>query len=91
MKFGSFLRHQHVPSLAWNYFHFLLHDNARPYTENLTKATLATKGWEIMNHTPYSPDLGLSDFHSSGPIKAHRGGQKYQTDDELNRGQDKTF
>jgi hypothetical protein len=28
----------------------LLHDNARPHTVNLTKATLATMGWEIMNH-----------------------------------------
>jgi histone-lysine N-methyltransferase SETMAR len=33
-----------------------LHDNPCPHTGNLTQATLAAMGWEIMNHPPYSPD-----------------------------------
>jgi histone-lysine N-methyltransferase SETMAR len=59
--------------------------------------TLATLGWEIMNHPPYSTDLAPGDFHLFGPRKVHLGGQKFQTD-ELNcnilnwlHGQDKTF
>jgi hypothetical protein len=29
----------------------VLHDNTHPYTANLT-ITLATLGWDIMNHSP---------------------------------------
>jgi hypothetical protein len=39
-----------------------------------------------MNHPPYSPDLARRDFHLFGPIKMKLGGQKFQTDDELNHG-----
>jgi histone-lysine N-methyltransferase SETMAR len=46
---------------------------------NLTQATLATMGWEIMNQPPYSPDLTPSDFHLFGPMKA----RLEVTDDEL--------
>jgi histone-lysine N-methyltransferase SETMAR len=34
----------------------LLYDNACPHTENLI-LKLATMGWEIMNHPPYSPEI----------------------------------
>jgi histone-lysine N-methyltransferase SETMAR len=40
----------------------LLHDSAPPHTADLMKATLATMGWEIMNHPPHIPDLAPSDF-----------------------------
>jgi hypothetical protein len=64
---------------------------------NLTWATLAKIGWEIMNHPPYSPDIAPSYFHLFGPMKVNVG-QKFQTDDEVKRDilnwlrcQDKTF
>jgi hypothetical protein len=60
----------------------LLHDDTHPHTANLTKETLATAGWKITNHSPYSPDLAPSDFHLFGPLKLHPG-QKFQTDDVL--------
>jgi hypothetical protein len=56
----------------------LLHDNACPETENSAKATLASMGWETMNHPPYSPDLAPSGFRLFGPMKAHLGQQKFQ-------------
>jgi hypothetical protein len=37
-------------------------------------------------HPPYCPYLAPGDFHLSGPMKVHLGGQKFQSDDELNRG-----
>jgi histone-lysine N-methyltransferase SETMAR len=62
------------------------------------EATLATMGWEIMNHPPYSPELAPSYFHLFGPIKVHLGGQKFQNDDGLKHSvlnlqgsQDETF
>jgi hypothetical protein len=36
----------------------LLHENTRPFMENLMEATLAAVGWEVMNH----PGLAPSDF-----------------------------
>jgi hypothetical protein len=56
----------------------LLHDNACPQTVNLTKATLASIGWETTKHSPYGPDLDSSGFHFFGPMKAHIGRQKFQ-------------
>jgi hypothetical protein len=43
-------------------------------------------GWEIMNNSPYSPDLVPSDFHMSGPMKVHLQKHKFQTDDGGKRG-----
>jgi hypothetical protein len=41
------------------------------FMTNLTKVTLATRGWEITNHPSYNPNLTPSDFHSFGPMKVH--------------------
>jgi len=40
----------------------LLHDNATPHTARKTKQKLASLGWTILPHPPYSPDLAPSDF-----------------------------
>jgi hypothetical protein len=58
----------------------LLHDNVCPHMANLTKVTVATMGWEIVNHLSYCPDL-TSCF---GPMM-HLG-QEFQTDDEHKHG-----
>ena len=47
----------------------LLHDNARPHTAELPRATINKLVWEILPHPPYSPDLAPSDFHLVGPLK----------------------
>jgi hypothetical protein len=59
-----------------------LHDDAHAHTDNLTKATLATIGWEIMDCSPYCPDLP-SDIHLFVPVKVNLQGQKSQTDYEF--------
>jgi histone-lysine N-methyltransferase SETMAR len=41
----------------------LLHGNGRPYTAHATVNLLERRGWEILEHPPYSPDLASSDFH----------------------------
>jgi hypothetical protein len=53
----------------------LLHDNACPHMANLTKVTLTTMAWKIMNFPPCSHDLVPSDQHLFGPIEVHLGGQ----------------
>ena len=47
----------------------LHHDNARPHTAHATAAAIAAKGWTVLPHPAYSPDLAPSDFHIFGPLK----------------------
>jgi histone-lysine N-methyltransferase SETMAR len=41
----------------------LLHDNARPHVAKKVKSQLASFGWTVLSHPPYSPDLAPSDYH----------------------------
>jgi histone-lysine N-methyltransferase SETMAR len=41
----------------------LQHENPRPHTANMTKAAIQEHDWEILPHSPYSPDLAPSDYH----------------------------
>jgi len=41
----------------------LLHNNGRPRTAWQTTALLQQFRWDIMDHTPYSPDLAPRDYH----------------------------
>jgi histone-lysine N-methyltransferase SETMAR len=42
---------------------FFHHDNARPHVANVVKSKIASLGWELLPHPPYSPDLAPSDYH----------------------------
>lgn len=61
----------------------ILHDNARPHTAALTREKLEKLGWETLDHPPYSPDLSPCDFHVFGPLKEALGGQKFNSDAEV--------
>ena len=61
----------------------LHHDNARPHTAQATTAEIAAKGWTVLPHPPYSPDLAPSDFFLFGPLKDFLRGQKFNDDDEV--------
>ena len=61
----------------------LHHDNARPHTAHATAAEIAAKGWTVLPHPPYSPDLAPSDFFLFGPLKDFLRGQKFDDDDEV--------
>jgi histone-lysine N-methyltransferase SETMAR len=45
------------------------HDNAYPYTSLRTQEAIAKFGWNVLPHSPYSPDLALSNFHLFEPLK----------------------
>lgn len=61
----------------------LHHDNARPHTAHATIADIATRGWVVLPHPPYSPDLAPSDFFLFGPLKDYLRGQTFHNDDEV--------
>ena len=41
----------------------LLHDNSHPHVEASVKTYVETLKWEVLPHSPYSPDIASSDFH----------------------------
>ncbi|GFU30617.1 histone-lysine N-methyltransferase SETMAR [Trichonephila clavipes] len=41
----------------------LIHKNARPHTFQMTWNLTESFGWEVLDHTQYSPNLSPSDFH----------------------------
>ena len=59
----------------------LHHDNARPHTARATIDAIAAKGWTVLPHPAYSPDLAPSDFHLFGPLKGYLKGQRFENDD----------
>jgi len=61
----------------------LHHDNARSHTAHATAAAIAAKGWTVLLHPAYSPDLAPSDFHIFGPLKDYLRGQKFEDDDSV--------
>jgi [histone H3]-lysine36 N-dimethyltransferase SETMAR len=61
----------------------LHHDNARPHTAHATSDEIAAKGWTVLPHPPYSPDLAPSDFFLFGPLKDFLRGQRFNSDDEV--------
>ena len=61
----------------------LQHDNARPHTAPATTTEIAAKGWAVLPHSPYSPDLAPSDFYLFGPLKDFLRGQRFDSDDDV--------
>ena len=48
------------PSKGWSGVH-LLHDNASSHKCEVVKSFLASEKVKVLNHPPYSPDLGPCD------------------------------
>ena len=65
-------------SARWVLLH---HDNARPHPAHATAAAIAAKGWTVLPHPAYSPDLAPSGFHICGPLKDCLRGQKFEDDE----------
>ena len=61
----------------------LLRDNARPHTARATIDALKTLKFEVLSHSPYSPDLVPSDFHFFPHLKKDLKGTRFTLDDEV--------
>jgi histone-lysine N-methyltransferase SETMAR len=61
----------------------LHHDNARSHTTQATQERIQELQRELLEHTPYSPDLAPSDFHLFGPLKNLLGGKRFADDEEV--------
>ncbi|KAJ4428624.1 hypothetical protein ANN_24669 [Periplaneta americana] len=63
----------------------LLHDNARPHVAVSVYDKINTFGWEVLQHPPYSPDFGPSDFHPFGLMKKFLASHRFATDAKCNQ------
>jgi hypothetical protein len=75
----------------------LQHDNARPHAVAATIETIQKLNFELLSHSPYSPDLAPSDYHLLGSLKKALPGCRFGSDEVKQAvhtwlcGQPKTF
>jgi histone-lysine N-methyltransferase SETMAR len=60
----------------------LHHDNALPHTARETQDKIQELQRGLLEHSPYSPELAVSDFHVFGPLKNQVGGKRF-ADEEV--------
>ena len=58
----------------------LVHDNALAHRGLATQKKLAYLGFQCLNHPPYSPDLGPSDYHLFSGLKKQLKGRQLSSD-----------
>ena len=62
---------------------WLLHDNAPIHTSQRTKEQIASCGFSLVAHPPYSPDIAPSDFHLFKRLKNDLRGEKFDNPAQL--------
>lgn len=60
-----------------------LQDNAPAHTAHHTLTKIDQIGFELLNHSPYSPDLAPSDYHLFPQLKKHLKGTKFGSNEEV--------
>jgi len=58
-------------------------DNALAHQALATQKKLACLGFQCFDHTPYSPDLALSDYHLFPGLKKQLEGSHFWSDAEV--------
>jgi hypothetical protein len=66
----------------------LLHESVHPHTSTAvrTQAQLEDFNWEVFDHTPYSPDLVLSEYPLFIYLKNRLQSQCFNNNEELMEG-----
>ena len=63
-----------------NVFH---HDNAKPHVAHQVTQSIDDKGWELLEHPPYSPTEAPTDYHVNRSLKNWQAGKVYDDLDDL--------
>ena len=61
----------------------ILHDNARPHIADVVTKNLRDYGWEVLPHSPSSPDLSPPDLNLFPKLKEPMHGQSFSSLEEL--------
>ncbi|CAJ0917166.1 unnamed protein product, partial [Mesorhabditis belari] len=59
------------------------HDNARPHVERHVVESIASKGWDLLPHPPYSPTEAPTDYHVNRSLKNWQTNKIYNDLDDL--------
>lgn len=62
-----------------------IQDNARPHIAKDTLIKIASNGWKLIKHAPYSPDLALSDYHLFRVMSACLRKESFKNSDEVEK------
>jgi hypothetical protein len=57
-------------------------DYVRPHTARTSQERVQELQWELLEHSPYSPELTHNDFHLCGPLKNYLSGRRF-ADEEV--------
>jgi transposase len=74
--------HANRPDLLENSV-LILHDNARPHLGKDVRELLDGYSWEVLPHSPYSPDVSPSDFDLFPTLKINMHGVRFSTPEDL--------
>lgn len=69
----------------------LLHDNAKVHTAKITRETLDRFRWEVLSHSPYSPDLAPTDYHLFLSLSNDMRGRQFDDQEDLKNYLDSFF
>nr|CAD26968.1 transposase [Meloidogyne chitwoodi] len=58
-------------------------DGARPHVSAVTRKKIEDLGWDILEHSPYSPDLAPSDYYLFSPLKDFLRGKQFSNEEEI--------
>jgi len=61
----------------------ILHDNARPHLGKVVTDLLSKYEWEVLPHTPYSPDMSLQDFDLLAKLQEPMRGHRFSSLEEV--------
>ena len=71
------------PSYHESYQPVILEDNARVHNSYATQEFIEERGWELLNHPAYSPDLNPLDYDVFNKLKRPLKGKRFNSAGEL--------
>ncbi|VVC34836.1 Ribonuclease H-like domain,Transposase, type 1,Winged helix-turn-helix DNA-binding domain, partial [Cinara cedri] len=63
MRLNRALKEKRPETETRHNYVILQHDNAQPHVAQVVKTYLETLKWDVLPHSPYSPDLAPSDYY----------------------------
>jgi transposase len=61
----------------------IFHDNAQPHASGAVSENLEKYGWQVLPHSPYSPDMSPPDFDMFRKLKKPLRGKRFRSTEEV--------